>query len=1168
VIVDEEGVQVAYALSEELICFTSALQKKELKTCVGILETMSKSSQSQTMWQELQEISLKNWNLPIAERCAAALGNISEARYLRKVLKIASKSNINGGINDNDWEVRAKILQLNKEFTEAERIYLSHNRIDDAILMYENLTLFVDALRIAETTNHPDFEAKKDSYFQWLLENNQEEKAAQIKESYGDNIRAISIYLDAGFPGKAAHLIHDKDIVHPQHLLESVAAALIDAELLKESGKIYERMGQFQKALSYYTEGLSFREALNLAMSRIPSKVVAIEELWGDHLFLSGHYALSIDHFVDAHVLPKAIEAAISAQMWDRASEMIRRLDDSSPNTLGKIASKFVAVRRFEDAKVLFLKAGMNRSVILMYIQNGLWDKLSEEAIDLLTEDELYNIYSKEAERMVNDDKLNEAEKLYLLLNRPQEAIEVWKRAGRYDEALALVSSHCYDLYEETNQFVAKEKEKCGQLNEAESFYVASGDWLGAVEMYRTRDMWDDAIRVAKLSMEKEILDRVAYDYSIHLGEKAHEVLSNLDIFSNAIRFAVNSEEFENALDLASNMGSEKMLGGIHLKFAHSLEHDGKYEEAANEYIKAGNISDAIDMYIHLRGWNDAEKIARVHNPNYLNAIHMAHAEDAVQSKDFVTAERCFITAVEAEKALLMYRKNELWKDALRVAQEHVPRLSDQLQISLEESMNQRQNETSKACFIHNARALEEAERFDEAIDAYLRPQSNSSLDPLDLEDLWDNAIRLVNERCPQRIQTVSKDVASRLCQVGLLLKAAEVLSQSDQVGSAVEILIEAKHWEQAKVYAHGHPHLTKSFINAYEKWLVDNGDYNELLLLGQTKTAFDMMMNNGDWDSIWETLHNQKELNPGSFVQYTVIRINELLQNCDIPNILSILAMILEQMAPLPDYQIHFDLYLRITQKILCFDKDTEESCDYCTMLKKLKSVLLLTLEKYKSNSQHDMEVTASFIHLLMTVHYSFVMELCTKNNLLVIACKCSLTLLRYSVLEKGDGDIHTLIPADKIFYKAGILCKEICNERLTFMMLNRYVDILEAMEENDFTDFAHDDFERTNIPCDTNHPSVHYISSEERREEIRDWVLGACIDSTIERSLPLPEDAIRGELHEGLYENDRDQCIVTGYPIPDGKLLTMETCKCNKDDWDSFFNTFDFHPWSVREG
>ena len=1163
VIVDEEGSMVTYSLSEDLINFTTALQDKNLKKCVSILENVdeTEASQSHAMWQELKAISLKNWNIPIAVRCAAALGNISEAKYLRRILKKHDKSNQR--LSDC-WEVRASIHKLNREFVEAERLYLSHNRVDDAILMYENLMMFTDALRIADTSKHSDYETKKDSYFRWLLKNNQEEKAAQVKEFHGDYIGAISIYLEAGFPGKAAQIIAEKDIVHPRHVLESVATTLHDAGLHRESGEIHERMGQFQNALSHYIEGYAFREALNLASNEIPSKVIEIKELWGDHLVSSGRDALAIDHFVDAHALLKATEAAINAQIWDRASELASRLDDdTSSSSLQNLAMKFVTAKKFENAQMLLLKAKMNSEVVSMYINNAMLDKAAQVAENILSEKERNDLYKEEAEKMIEKNNLVAAERLYLLAGHSEIAINMWKNLGNYEEALRLIKCYRRDLMEGMNKFIANKKESEGKLSEAEPFYTAAKDWLGAVNMYRKKNMWSDAIRVAKLS-EVSVLNRVAYAYSIHLGERAQEILLDLDILDNAIYFAVDSEEFEAAINLANGVRSKQVMANIHSKFAFSLEQNGKYEEAEEEYIVAGNISDAIEMYLHIKSWSDAERMAISFNQN-VSEIYIAHAEDAAQEEDYETAKRLFIKGSDPERALVMYRNERMWKDAFRMAEEHLPHLRENLQLLFQESIDQTQvlESSSKTYFIRDAQALEESGQYNEAIDEYLRPQIQSVSNPMDLEDLWDNAIRIAATKCPNRLNNVSKEIASRLKDMGRVLKAAEVLSQSNLVDSAVEILIETKHWEQAKIYAQGYSHLTKLYIDAHRKWLKDNRDSEQLLHMGETKTAFHIMMNDGNWDGIWRTLQTSPDLDPDAFVEFSVIRIKELLQDRTLTNMCSILEMLSEQMAPLPDYHFHFDLYLVIVQQILSLDKDTEESCEYYVVLKKLKTILSSTLQKYKSNTSKNLEITSSFVCLIMTVHYAYMMYLCATNGLITIACKCSVSLLRYAVLETEDGMIHTIIPADKVFYNAGLLCRKVGHEQLSFMLLDRYVDIIEAMEENDSSELTEGDFISTDIPFDSNISIVNYVTDEDTREEARDWVLGACIDSNIERTLPPPPDTIEGSLYDGLYDSNRDQCIVTGYPIPEGKLQQIGKYKSNKDDWDTVYKKLNIFPW-----
>ncbi len=319
---------MTYSLSEDFIQFNNALQDNNLKLCVAILETMENTSQTQAMWKDLRNTSLKSLNLSIATRCSIALGNISEARFFKSMLKNAAKSN-EWKLSDY-WEIKASILQLKREFIEAERMYLSHNRAHDAITMYEQVMMFKDALRIIVTSKDSKFDQKKQLYLQYLLHTNQEIKAAHVKESYGDYIDAIETCLTAGFPGKALQIISEKDIIHPRLVLENVVTALFDSGLFVESGELCERNGEFQNALSHYIEGKAYRKALCLARDKVPSKVVAIEEMWGNSLVACGKYTDAICHFVNAHAQVKAAEAALAAGMFDKALQILSSIDDAS----------------------------------------------------------------------------------------------------------------------------------------------------------------------------------------------------------------------------------------------------------------------------------------------------------------------------------------------------------------------------------------------------------------------------------------------------------------------------------------------------------------------------------------------------------------------------------------------------------------------------------------------------------------------------------------------------------------------------------------------------------------------------------------------------------------------------------------------------------------------
>ncbi|CAN0545810.1 unnamed protein product, partial [Ectocarpus sp. 8 AP-2014] len=79
----------------------------------------------------------------------------------------------------------------------------------------------------------------------------------------------------------------------------------------------------------------------------------------------------------------------------------------------------------------------------------------------------------------------------------------------------------------------------------------------------------------------------------------------------------------------------------------------------------------------------------------------------------------------------------------------------------------------------------------------------------------------------------------------------------------------------------------------------------------------------------------------------------------------------------------------------------------------------------------------------------------------------------------------------------QAGSLCKDLGNENLAFVLLNRYVDLTEAIDEGNASLLDNSDFaEATNVPL--------HIPVESEREEVRDWVLSVCMDAKIDQALP----------------------------------------------------------------
>jgi len=138
-----------------------------------------------------------------------------------------------------------------------------------------------------------------------------------------------------------------------------------------------------------------------------------------------------------------------------------------------------------------------------------------------------------------------------------------------------------------------------GALREAEHHYVEAQEWHSAVNMYRSNELWDDAIRVAKFYGGLNASKRVTIALLMAIGvPEGTKYLLKHGLVEAAIEHATENAAFELAFELA-NLNMPKLLPGIYLKHALFLEDDEKFKEAEEEFVKANKPREAIDMYLH-----------------------------------------------------------------------------------------------------------------------------------------------------------------------------------------------------------------------------------------------------------------------------------------------------------------------------------------------------------------------------------------------------------------------------------------------------------------------------------------------------------------------------------------------------------------------------------------
>jgi intraflagellar transport protein 172 len=203
--------------------------------------------------------------------------------------------------------------------------------------MYQNLRRWDDAIKLAERRGYSGLNSLKEQQMTFLLSTGQEEKAGQVLEDRGDKEKAMTLYLKANKPARAARLtLKTPFLLQDENLMAKIMSALIKSELFELAGDLSQKLSQPVAAINLYRKGGTFARAIELARHHAPDDVTGLEEEWGDWLVEKRQLDASISHYIESGATIKALEAAMGAKQWRKAVQIAKVLDD--PDEIKKYA--------------------------------------------------------------------------------------------------------------------------------------------------------------------------------------------------------------------------------------------------------------------------------------------------------------------------------------------------------------------------------------------------------------------------------------------------------------------------------------------------------------------------------------------------------------------------------------------------------------------------------------------------------------------------------------------------------------------------------------------------------------------------------------------------------------------------------------------------------------
>ena len=182
---------------------------------------------------------------------------------------------------------------------------------------------------------------------------------------------------------------------------------------------------------------------------------------------------MAINHYIEAKVYQKAIEAALNGRQFSRALQLVDVIDSETSRPYYKqLARHYEETNQYDLAERCYVAADQPNLAVEMYTRLGHWEIAHKLATSYMSSGEVGLLYINQAQKLESQGRLKEAENLYITVKEKDLAINMYKKHRRYDDMVRLVAEYRPELVKETHQFLAQTLEMEGSLREAEQHYV------------------------------------------------------------------------------------------------------------------------------------------------------------------------------------------------------------------------------------------------------------------------------------------------------------------------------------------------------------------------------------------------------------------------------------------------------------------------------------------------------------------------------------------------------------------------------------------------------------------------------------------------------------------------------------------------------------------------
>jgi len=726
----------------------------------------------------------------------------------------------------------------------------------------------------------------------------------------------------------------------------------------------------------------------------------------------------------------------------------------------------------------------------------------------------------------------------------------MYKKLKQYDNMIRLVSIHRKEFLKRTHQMIASYLESDKNYRLAEEHYILAGEWKTCCGMYRSVNMFEDCLRVAKANGNKAEVNELARGWVSTLPkEQQIEKLISMGLTEAAIDIYIQNKDFENAFKLAEKHEKYK-IPEIHLKYAYELETEKSYHEAEEHYIKSNNVQEAIQMYEHIGDFYSALRIARQHDKESIYSIYANQGKVFLEKGDIAKAEMCFVNAKQPQYMVKFYITERRYNEALEFANKYCPELAADIRNKILLEQNDKDVTADKK--LENAKLFQQSGDFNKVIDIYLSIDEKDIPDPNKLEEIWNKAVSLAMQYTKERAPDVIYQAALKLKKVNKFHSAAQLFENIGQMEEAIICYCAYNKFDMARRIAQ-----TMKFGDSKDKifakidrmekeYLEKKGDAGGLAAIGDEK-GLQMLLEKGDYE---QCLQAASEISEEMYNKYIINIVKKYLDKKNLAGTADFL-----EKHNTPIYQYNLKLYEEIAMEILA-DENLDELKALNSMLncvnKQLKGLPEFTKE-YRSMQKLNKIALCQYIKFTMKEKKSGFPK--------------SYWRVCETVLAFGD-----IIKFDLALLDAGMACRDAGQKGNAFILLNRYLDIYDEIKDPDSKIDDEPALEGTDFNFTQNaFKSTNNVIDEKERDEIYQWILQNSVDKSFKKELntkscpKCKKNNFEANVVCHYCKNQFETCVITGAPIyPNDDVVKCSQCgrKGIKECWKEWVGLFQTCP------